>query len=352
VVRRERVVGVRDGDQVGHGRRRPDVLHVGRPAAGARREVGVGRLAVVEDDLVRRLAHGRVRARSLGFDPAVDLAASVRVEVEVAAFLQVGEGVGARDDRLRGERLRRPAARHLGGNDTQEVRLEPDHVHHLERGAGRLHAQRAAVAAAAERERRRARREEQRSGQRLRLPARERDLQPRAERLRPGRELVVRAVAVDDGERRRRGDDRAPGAREQEHPHLLHRRRAELRARVVVRDDLVERPAVQRVAVCAVLRQADAVAPAVAGDEQHRQRSLLRVRLLRGRVDDVWSRSARCEPECGDDCCCEFADHRPGPRACFRRDRPARPATARPLRVAHAPTGLSRSLQNPHFSTK
>src|SRR5207253_10928185 len=89
----------------------------------------------------------------------------------------------------------------------------------------------------------------------------------------------------------------------------------EVRSREVVSDDLVGRPAVERVAVGAVLGEADSVTPAMADDEQHRQRlrasracvwralrRVLRERLMR--------RGGTGEPEGCEDGCCDFGDHR------------------------------------------
>ena len=208
------------------------------------------------------------------------------------------ERVRTRDHGLRGERLGRPTVRHLRGDDPPEVGLEADDVHDLQRRAGLLHAHLTAVGAAAVGQRPRARREEQRRRQGLLLLRGEPELQAGPEHLRPGRELVLHTRSVTDDERGARRDHDAPRARRQEYANLAQRRRAERRARVVVQHDLVVAPAVERIAVRAVLGEPDPVSPAVPGDKDHRER--LRSVIRRGGL----------EPQGGKQGCCECCHHR------------------------------------------
>ena len=85
VVGRCRVVRIGDGDEIRDAR--PGRLggRRGAPARG-REEERVGDLAVVEDDLALRRVDRGVRRGRLGLDAAVDLAARVAVEVELAPF--------------------------------------------------------------------------------------------------------------------------------------------------------------------------------------------------------------------------------------------------------------------------
>ena len=80
----------------------------------------------------------------------------------------------------------------------------------------------------------------------------------------------------------------------------MHVRVPERRAGVVVADDLVVGPTVEGVAVGAVLRQADAVAPAVTCEEDRGQRLCLlgavRGRAMRPHLVRVAGRGASCKP--------------------------------------------------------
>ena len=180
----------------------------------------------------------------------------------------MGERVGAGDDRLRPERLGGPGVGHLARHHAPEVLLEADDVDDAHRLAAG-HPQRAAEGAIAEDERGRARREDERAGKGL-GGSDELQLQAGAESSFAGRQLVRLAGGVPHRERRGRGDDDALGARHEQHVVPLDRRLAEVGPGVVVGDDVVRRPAVERVAVGAVLRQPDAVPPAVARDEEGR----------------------------------------------------------------------------------
>ena len=306
VVGRERVVGIGHGDEVRRRLRAPDVLDVRRPAARAREEERLGELALVEHDLARGAVDGVARGARLGGDPAVDLAARVRVDVEVTETLHVGQRIGAGHDRLRLERLGGPRVGHLPRHDAPQVLLEADRVHDAD-GLAAGHLQRAAVVAVAERERRRPGREDERSRQRLGGRG-ELQLQARPELLLAGRQLVRLAVRVLDRERRARGDDDALRPGHEQHAHALHRRGAEVGAGVVVGDDVGGGPAVQGIAVGAVLREPDAVAPAVAGDEERPP----------GRRRRVRRRGSR-ETQGGEEGCCECADHRLEGRPAARR---------------------------------
>ena len=71
-------------------------------------------------------------------DPEVDLVTRVRVEVEAAGRVQLGERVGARSDRLCLQRFRRPALGHLRGDDAAEVEVEIDDVDDPDRRGAQL----------------------------------------------------------------------------------------------------------------------------------------------------------------------------------------------------------------------
>src|SRR5262249_16329491 len=85
-----------------------------------------------------------------------------------------------------------------------------------------------------------------------------------------GVEGVLRARPVDDLERQLRRDRDLLRLVCEQHPNPGHGRLADRRTGVVVLEDPVVRPAVLGVSVGAVLAQADAVAPAVAADEEGR----------------------------------------------------------------------------------
>jgi hypothetical protein len=230
------------------------------------------------------------------------------------------ERVRPGDHRLCGQRLRRPAVRHLRRHDAPEVLLDPHDVDDLKAGADFRHAQRAAIATGAERERARSRGQEQWPGERRQaLADAEPQLQGRPEGLRAGGQLVLLALPVADDERRLGRDDDPLGAGGEEYAHLVQVRLAERRARVVVVDDPVVGPAVEGVTVGAVLRHSDPMPPAVAREEDRRQR-LGPLDAVRGRgvcpqLVRVAGRGACCEPQRGENRCCEFGDvHRTGPR--------------------------------------
>ena len=105
----------------------------GGATARGRRVDRVCDLPVPEDDLALRGGDSRICARGLVGDAAVHLAAPVGEQVERLALLQVEERVRARGDGLRLERRLGPRLRHLGGDDTLEVRLEADGVDDLQR---------------------------------------------------------------------------------------------------------------------------------------------------------------------------------------------------------------------------
>src|SRR4029079_5669000 len=120
----------------------------------------------------------------------------------------------------------------------------------------------------------------------------------------------------------------------------------ERRSGVVVAHDPVVGPAVQRVAVGAVLRETDAVTPAMDGNED-RGEGLRLVRPVRGwplrHVVHVMGRGASCESQRGKDGCCESRNvHRTGPRT-GRRNSDDDP-TPRPESLeGSAPSGNSTS---------
>ena len=106
VVGRDRVVRIGDRHEVRNRlRARPDVGHRGGAAAGGREEVRVSDLAVVGDDLAGGGVDRLVRRVLFLGDPAIDLAANVRVDVELARCARGRERVRARGDGLRLQRL-------------------------------------------------------------------------------------------------------------------------------------------------------------------------------------------------------------------------------------------------------
>ena len=269
VVRRERVVGIRDRDEVRH-------VDAGRlerrdgAAARRREEERVRDLAVVEDDLSLRRVDGGARGVRLGRDAAVHLAARVPVEVVRTALRQVRERVRARGDRLRFERGGRPLRRHLGRDDALQVLLEADRVDDVDQPAVEREGELAAV--------RRSRRRTTGafavilSGGSSALPSTV-NVESSVERSRVERRL--RAGRIDDRPRRRRRE-RHLLLRRDENPHRRDARLPERRPRVVVGEDLVVGEAVQRVAVRTPLAEADAVPPAVPGERDDRRRGARR----------------------------------------------------------------------------
>src|SRR5205085_10592754 len=81
VVRRDRVVGVGNRDEVRNGGS-PDVLRGRRPTPGRREEERLRDRAVVHQDLARGRVDRGGRARLLVVEAEVDLAARVLVDVE------------------------------------------------------------------------------------------------------------------------------------------------------------------------------------------------------------------------------------------------------------------------------
>ena len=166
VVLRERVVRVGDRDEIRHRvRARPRLRD--RDCAAARGRVVEGRrdAAVPEEHLAGGRADRPVGRRLLGADAAVDLAARVGVEVEERPRLQRRERVGARDDRLRTQRLGMPVVRHLPRDDPAQVAVERQAIDDRQLAAALVDEQRAAIRVGAEPERRRAGDEPQRRAQ-------------------------------------------------------------------------------------------------------------------------------------------------------------------------------------------
>jgi len=308
VVGRERVEGIVDRGEVRHRLdARQDLLGGCAASPRGRGEVRHDRLARIQHDLPGGRVDGRRRRDPLRREAPVDLAALVRVEVEGAGRgLARRHRVGARGDGLRLERLGSPGRRHLARDDAAQVVLERDDVHDRESPGLREHAQSAPVAPVAHGVERRpgdrhrpavaraqrdgadpparehgARRVEQREAGRVfahRDGARPRD----RERRRPA--LVGRRQA------RRRARRRLRQLLLEQHAHLRDAARPERRALVVVGEDLLVRPALQRVALRAVLAHAHAVAVAVAGEREGRLS-----RRRRGHEE----RNDECEHEVG-----------------------------------------------------
>ncbi len=107
------------------------------------------------------------------------------------------------------------------------------------------------------------------SGLRRRLPV-DGEQRRRAEGDGAGRERVRLPETVADAERHVGGERQGLLLVGEQHPDARDRRLADRGAGVVVREDLLCRPAVLRVAVRAVLAHPDAVPPAVAGEEEQR----------------------------------------------------------------------------------
>ena len=102
-----------------------------------------------------------------------------------------------------------------------------------------------------------------------------------------------RAALVGCREARRRARrDLRHGVLEQ-HAHLRERRRAERRALVVVGEDLLVGPALEGIALGAVLPHADAVAVAVAGEGERRVRGRQRRQRERGEESEHEMSAAR-----------------------------------------------------------
>ena len=206
----------------------------------------------------------------LAGDPAVDLAAHVGVEVEGLAAQPVRERVGACGNGLRPQRLVRPCARHLLRDDALEVGLETEDVDRVELLPRHRDGDLTAVRPV-ELERRRTGQEEDRACELGRRPVHG-DPQLRAESDVAGRERIGLPEDVPHPERDRGANGHAALGLGDENPDAGHRRRAELRAGVVVTEDLVVGPPVLRVAERAVLAHADTVPPAAAADEEGRRR--------------------------------------------------------------------------------
>ena len=87
----------------------------------------------------------------LGANPAVDLVACVREEVEARGRVALGERVRACSDGLSAQRFRMPARRHLPRHDAAQVSLERQAVHDDEGSAAAIELELAAISVASER---------------------------------------------------------------------------------------------------------------------------------------------------------------------------------------------------------
>ena len=283
-MRRKRVVRVVNGNQIGNrAAARPDIVDRCSPAPRGGEEVGRRDPPAVENDLAGGRLYGRGGRSPLTGDPAVDLAAHVRIEVEVGPGLAHCERIASRRNRLDLESFWQPVERHLAGNDAEEIRLEADVVDdaHLavRRGGDEL-----AAVGPFELERRRAGKEGQRACQLLQLlAADDPEAEAGPELMRARRELVRLAEGIAHAERRVGADGDSRLTRDEQHAHTRDRRRAERRALVVVGKDLVERHSLPRKAVGAPLREPDAVSPTAAADEE-RSGARLRGSCLRLRA--------------------------------------------------------------------
>ncbi len=142
------VVGVVDADEVGDGVAE-DVDRALGMAARAGRVERLGDLALVEEDLAASRFDRRVGGRVLAFQPFVDLAAGVVVDVEEAAADVAGEGDRAHRHGLRLELLGRPGGRHLVRHHAFGVLLEGEGVDDVEAAAAGHRLERAAEGAVA-----------------------------------------------------------------------------------------------------------------------------------------------------------------------------------------------------------
>ena len=153
MVGRDRVVRILDGDEVRHGIDARERLlrppRCARPRTTRSRRRSAGPDASTTCPAVASTAAedgGALRRQA-----AVDLAALVGIEVVRAGRgLARRDGVGARGDRLRLERLGLPVRRHLAGDDAEQVALERDDVHDRQAVGGREHAQSPAIAPVAD----------------------------------------------------------------------------------------------------------------------------------------------------------------------------------------------------------
>ena len=275
------VIGVAAGAVVGVGHAAqprirggagPRVLNVLGVATRACEEVRHGGGAVVGHDLARGRGHRRIRRRCLGSHALIHLRARVRIQVVEPSGNVGRDRVRPRRDRLGVERLSRPRRRHLGRDHAAHIVVEAHRVDgvdaaraigaELERAAIRTQAGKAQRARTNRRQRRRERPD--RLARRL-----VDDFQgPVRQRHDVVGQIRVQPLATDPSSPRER---RRPAP--QQDPNGLRRvRRAECGARVVVAEDLLIGPAVQRIAVGAVLTHPDPVAVPAPADVQRGRR--------------------------------------------------------------------------------
>ena len=249
----------------------PRVLHGLGATAGARGVVRPRDLPVPGQHLAECRVHRVVRAWPLGPDAAVDLVGRGRHEVVPRARPQLGRGVRAGGDRLRLQRRERPVRRRLGRDDAAEIRVEGEAVDDGDPSSLAAEGERPVVRAPVEFERCAGAVEDGEVSEGERRPVTpHREGEPRPDPVRPGGKLPRQPPAVGHDHRRRAAHGDGCGPLREQDAHAEVADAAHLRARVVVGEDPAVLPAVERVAVRAPLAQADAVAPAVAGDDQRR----------------------------------------------------------------------------------
>ena len=220
-----------DGDEVRHGPR-PARPRRSRPS-GRRRSSGrrSSRRVPCQKTTCPAVAPiARFVVSSSARIAAVDLAARVGVEVEELARLQRRERVGARDDRLRVQRLGMPVVRHLPRHDAAQVAVERELVDDREPPAAAVDDERAAVGLAVEPQRRGAGLVAERQLQLARAS-------PATSVCTPGFSIRALPARVDDAERLRRADPDGRAAVGEQHAHRAGRDAAQLGAAVVVRQD-------------------------------------------------------------------------------------------------------------------
>ncbi len=229
-----------------------------------------------------------------GSDAAVDLVGRGRHQVVPGSRMQLREGVRASGHRLRLERGDGPVRGRLGGDDAAEVRVEREAVDDVDAPAAAPEHERAVVLAAVEGERRAGAVEDGdvSEGEASSVAPHGED-EPRPDAVRPGRQRPRQALAVGDADRRGAPHGDGRHALSEQHADARLAVVAHLRARVVVGKDPPVLPAVPRVAVGAPLAQADAVTPAVAGNDQLRAGA----RRAGGRADDRCHQESNPQPQ-------------------------------------------------------
>ena len=193
-----------------------------------------------------------------------------------------GQGVRARGDGLRLDCRRKPGRRHLCRHDAVQVLLERQNVDRAQPSVHDVDEQLPPVRAPERQRRSVSRRERERGSERLGRPTVDGKLQRAREGRLAGRKRVLEPVAVVHSHRLAGGDRQLLLPVRQQDADRGRRRQTSRGARVVRREDLVGREALQRVALGAPLSHADAVSVAVAADEEQGSRAGGRDVLLDG----------------------------------------------------------------------